>query len=83
MKPGGVLASIVAPPDEALAKSKGVAAQFVGVRPDGDQLRALTPLVERGALRPSIAKTYPLTEFAAALEASTSGRTRGKLILSP
>ncbi len=55
--------------------------RLVAVRSDGGDLAALGDLVTRGLLRPTIAQTFPLEDVAAALEASRSFATRGKLVL--
>lgn len=54
--------------------------------PDGSVARAMRdilPLIEDGRLRVPISGTYPLTELAAALEASKAGHVRGKLVVMP
>jgi NADPH:quinone reductase-like Zn-dependent oxidoreductase len=45
-------------------------------------LRALTALVERGAVTPVIERCYPLAEAADALRALDAGHARGKLVIS-
>lgn len=56
---------------------------WIWVRPDGAGLTELADLAEQGALTVEVAKTYPLEEAGAALDASRTGHTRGKLVLLP
>jgi NADPH:quinone reductase-like Zn-dependent oxidoreductase len=52
------------------------------VEPDRAGLEAIAGLVESGALRPHVSQTFPLEEAARAHEASETGRTQGKLVLT-
>lgn len=56
---------------------------WIWVRPDGAKLAELADLAERGALTVEVAKSFPLEEVGAAFDASRSGRTRGKLVITP
>ena len=82
LKRGGRLISIVSPPDPALCERHGVRPDYVFVSPSGDQLRTLGGLVEKGHLRPHVAKIYPLADAAEALRESQAGHVRGKLVLN-
>jgi NADPH:quinone reductase-like Zn-dependent oxidoreductase len=53
------------------------------VEPDRAGLEAIAGLVAEGMLRPHVAHTFPLAEAARAHELSESGRTQGKLVLTP
>ncbi len=46
-------------------------------------LRALTALVESGAVKPVIERCYPLAEAAAAVRYLDAGHVRGKLVITP
>lgn len=74
---GGRVASIAAP-DEALA----MGGRYVFVRPDAEQLARLAGLAASGELSVDIAATYPLEQASEALEASRSGHTRGKIVIT-
>ncbi len=52
------------------------------VEPDRAGMEALADLAATGALRPTIAGTFPLEEAARAHEAGETGRTAGKLVLT-
>jgi NADPH2:quinone reductase len=82
LKPGGRLVSVISPPDPALCQAHGVRPDYVFVEPIGEQLRALSALVEKGQLKPHLSKIYPLAEAAAALRESAAGHVRGKLVLN-
>jgi NADPH:quinone reductase-like Zn-dependent oxidoreductase len=51
-------------------------------RPDGDDLRALTELIEAGRVAPVIDRTYPLAETPAALRYLETGHARGKVVIT-
>jgi NADPH:quinone reductase-like Zn-dependent oxidoreductase len=64
------------------ARRRGVDYQFLFMRAEGDQLAELASLIDAGAIRPVIDRTFPL---AATLEAIThveSGRSRGKVVVT-
>lgn len=60
---------------------RGVRAHFVVRRPDGEQLERIAELVDAGAIRPVVARTFRLDEVAEAHRALETGRTRGKLVI--
>ncbi len=62
---------------------EGHGGHWVWVRPDGAGLAELAALADRGALTVDVARTYPLAEIAAAFDASRTGHTRGKLVITP
>lgn len=69
---------------DALREAGGDRVHVTGilVEPDRAGLEALAGLVESGALRPRVSQTFPLEDAARAHEASETGRTRGKLVLT-
>lgn len=81
VKRGGVLVSIVEPPDETVAAKRGIKTGFVFVEPNGRQLRAIGRLLESGQIRAPDIEEMPLEEAAAALDKNRSGHVRGKLVL--
>ena len=86
LRDGGLLISVpsrsdVEPLRRAAAGRVRVAA--ILVEPDRTGMEAIAALVDAGALRPHIAKTFPLEEAAGAHELGESGRTGGgKLVLT-
>jgi len=55
--------------------------EYLFVRADGEQLRAITQLVESGAIKPLVDKTFPLEHVRDALAYSESGRATGKVVI--
>ena len=81
LRKGGVLASIVGPPDDGLARAHGVKAGAVFYRDDGGQLREIAAMVESGAIRAPAVEEMPLAEAASAHRKSEAGHVRGKIVL--
>lgn len=81
LKPGGILVSIVDPPEEKTAADRGVRSAFVFVQPNGQQLTAITRLIEEGRMKPMIHCVMPLTEARQAQVISQGGHARGKIVL--
>ncbi|MFB6810111.1 NADP-dependent oxidoreductase [Streptomyces sp. NPDC056387] len=59
----------------------GAGGQWMWVRPDAEALAELGRLVDGGQLTVTVAKTFPLSELAAAFELSRTGRTAGKIVV--
>lgn len=49
---------------------------------NGTDLAALTEVIERGAVRPALERTFPLEQAAAAVDHVSSGRARGKVVIA-
>ena len=64
------------------ARSLGVNYDFLLMAADGDQLRQISALVDAGALRPVVARTFSFDETPQALEALTTGGLRGKVVVT-
>ncbi|WP_439678489.1 NADP-dependent oxidoreductase [Embleya sp. MST-111070] len=77
LAPGGRHASTA---DNSVDQHGG---HWIWVRPDGAKLAELGELVDRGNLTVEVAATYPLEEVGAAWDASRTGHTRGKIVLTP
>lgn len=82
LKPGGRLVSIVTPPDPALAKKRGVKAEYVFVEPSAAQLATLGGMCDAGKLKPSVQHIFPLADAAEAQDLSRAGHVHGKLVLA-
>ncbi|WP_030295611.1 NADP-dependent oxidoreductase [Streptomyces katrae] len=59
----------------------GAGGQWMWVRPDAEGLAELARLAGSGQLTVTVAKTFPLSELAAAFDFSQTGRAAGKIIL--
>jgi NADPH:quinone reductase-like Zn-dependent oxidoreductase len=84
VREGGVLVSIVGPPDEAAC----AAAKIRCARPDrttgasnADQLARVNELADTGKFKVEVDGVYPMADAAKAWEKSREGHTRGKLII--
>ncbi|MFE6336093.1 NADP-dependent oxidoreductase [Streptomyces sp. NPDC057798] len=84
LRPGGLLVSILPVGSDELyqeAERLGVRALRMLVDASHSGMRAVADLVERGALRATIAGTFPLADAAEAHRLGDTGRTTGKLVL--
>jgi len=84
VREGGVLVSIVGPPDEAAC----AAAKIRCLRPDratgasvAEQLERVKELADAGQFKVVVDGVYPMADAAKAWEKSREGHTRGKLII--
>ncbi len=62
------------------ARKLGVRYQFLFMRASGEQLAAISSLVDRGVIRPVVARTYPFERLPEALSAVAAGVSRGKVV---
>lgn len=81
LRPGGVLVSVVAPPDQRLAKEHAARGAFFVVEPDRAQLDTIAGLVDAGVVTPVVGSVWPLAEARAAYAALEGGHRRGKVVL--
>ncbi len=81
LRPGGLLVSVVHPPDPAQASAHGVQGVFFIVAADAAQLRAIAQMIDNHELRPLVAATFPLAEARAAFAFAAHGGQRGKTVL--
>lgn len=82
LRSGGVLVSIVSPPDEDLSKAHSVTATFFPHGSDAERLSKVAKQVDAGA-ELLIDRTLPLAAIRDAFERQASGRARGKILLIP
>ncbi|MGW0906400.1 NADP-dependent oxidoreductase [Streptomyces sp. NPDC002853] len=76
LAPDGRLASIA---DGAVI---GLGGHYCFVRPDADDLRRLTQLVEQDVVTVHVSETFPLERAADAYRLNAEGRTRGKIVVT-
>ncbi|MFG2309191.1 NADP-dependent oxidoreductase [Streptomyces sp. NPDC048566] len=84
LRPGGVVVSIIpVGSDDFYQEAERLGVRAVRMLVDADQagMRAVAGLVEEGALRATVAQTFPLGEAAKAHALGETGRTTGKLVL--
>ncbi|MDQ6861439.1 MAG: NADP-dependent oxidoreductase [Verrucomicrobiota bacterium] len=81
VKKGGMIVSLVEPPDKAQLEARGIRGMAMMATPDTNLLDELAKLIETKKLKPVVTKVYPLAEAAKAQEAIETGHTRGKIVL--
>lgn len=64
------------------AKRHGVSYSFVLMRADGEQLGKITSLIESGAIRPVVDRTFPFLATNEAMDYLATGRAKGKVVIS-
>ena len=80
---GGVLVSLVQPPDPAQAHTTGAAGRFVFTRPRGAVLAEIGALLESGRLVPlEVAQCRPLADIASVHAEGEAGKNPGKTVLA-
>ena len=86
LRPGGTLVSLIPRrhgPTAAAAAAVGVDYTLLVVEPDAEGLKALARMVDSGELRPHVSAVLPLSDARAAHELGETGRTTGKIVLTP
>ncbi|MFJ4132281.1 NADP-dependent oxidoreductase [Pseudomonas cyclaminis] len=63
------------------ARQCGVSYSFVFMRANGEQLREITALVESGAIKPVVDRTFAFESTAEALAYVETGRAKGKVVV--
>jgi NADPH:quinone reductase-like Zn-dependent oxidoreductase len=84
LRPGGLLLAVADGADDevnAEARRRGVRVQEPLVEPDGHALEEIAKLIGSGALKVTVAETFPLERARAAHERIERGGVRGKLVL--
>ncbi|MDL2406123.1 NADP-dependent oxidoreductase [Rhizobium calliandrae] len=82
LRPGGMLVSIVSPPDEILAVAHGVSGAFVFHQTDATRLGSISGLCDAGSLRVVRDQVFDFADMQAALQRVASQRSRGKVLLA-
>ena len=86
VKEGGAIISIPTPQfsDEVLnlARERNVSVSNLMVHSNGNDMNTLKNLLESGALKPHVSKTFSFSEMAEAHEQLESGRTVGKVVVT-
>jgi NADPH:quinone reductase-like Zn-dependent oxidoreductase len=82
---GGSIISIPTTLNEAVsekAKANGINGYFFLVHSDGEDMKQIASLMEKGLLRPSISQVFPFSEMKQAHLQQERGRTVGKLVVN-
>lgn len=64
------------------SKAAGVDYSFLFMRADGEQLGRITKLIEDGAIRPVLDRTYPFEKLNEAFAYIETGRAKGKVVVT-
>lgn len=81
LRKGGTLVSLLGQPPADLAKTHGVQAKWMLVKPHAPQLTALANLIDEARLKPAVEAVWPLQDAAKGHAKGQEGHTRGKLVL--
>ncbi len=81
LKKGGIIVSMLMPPDTKLMKQYGVTAILLMTQVTTKFLDALTKLVEDGVVKVHIEKTYPLSQIKEAFKAKETEEVHGKIAI--
>jgi len=82
LRPGGTLVATPYPPDEEVAKARGVRASFVFYQSDGTLLQNVVGKIDADRTTVLVDRTFPFTSFSDAFTYQASGRARGKILVS-
>src|SRR5712664_3813416 len=63
------------------AKRHRVSYSFLFMKADGDQLRAITPLIDSGIIRPVVDRVFPFESTKEAMAYVENGRSKGRVIV--
>lgn len=63
------------------AKNMNISFKFLFMRAEGDQLQAITELIEKGVIKPVVDKVFPFEQCNEALAYVETGRSKGKVVI--
>lgn len=81
VKKGGIIVSIVGPPNQAELDKRGIRGAGLGVDPNSKELAEIGKLIDDKKIKVIVSQTFPLTEAVKAQEQVATGHTRGKIVL--
>jgi NADPH:quinone reductase-like Zn-dependent oxidoreductase len=77
----GIIATLVAEPDQAELDKHGIRGAAISVKPNASELAEITKLIEEKKIKPVVSQVLPLTEAVKAQEQAATHHTRGKIVL--
>ena len=86
LKNGGRLISLLAPVDgefQEKAKARDIYAHQLGVESNGEDMKTIADLLGSGAVRSHVSKTFAFDDMPLAHEQIQTGKTRGKIVVTP
>jgi NADPH:quinone reductase-like Zn-dependent oxidoreductase len=81
VKKGGIVMSLVARPDPAEIRKRGIRGAGISVHPDAEDLTEIAHLIDAGKIKPIVTQVLPLSEAIAAQRQAATHHTRGKVVL--
>lgn len=80
VKKGGIIVSLLGPPDQAELEKHGIRGAALGVEPNSKELAEIGKLIDDKKIKVIVSQTFPLAEAAKAQEQAATGHTRGKIV---
>ncbi len=81
VKKGGIVTSLRGRPDQAELDKHGIRGAPIAVKPDANELKEITRLIDEKKIKPIVSQVLPLTEAVKADEQAETHHTRGKIVL--
>jgi NADPH:quinone reductase-like Zn-dependent oxidoreductase len=81
VRAGGSVVSVAEEPSQERAAERGITGHYFVVEPSREQLIELAKLADRGDLRPTIDRVYPVADARKAFERSVGAHASGKIVL--
>jgi NADPH:quinone reductase-like Zn-dependent oxidoreductase len=81
VRKGGIIATLVAEPDQAELDKHGIRGAAISVKPNASELAEISKLIEEKKIKPVVSQVLPLTEAVKAQEQAATHHTRGKIVL--
>src|SRR6059036_3189445 len=81
VKQGGIVMSLVALPDRAELKKRGIHGAAISVHPDAEDLTEIAQLIDSGKLKPVVTQVLSLNDAIRAQQQAATHHTRGKVVL--
>jgi NADPH:quinone reductase-like Zn-dependent oxidoreductase len=81
IKKGGIIVSLIGPPNQAELDKHGIRGAALGVEPDSSELAEIGKLIDEKKIKVIVSQILPLAEAAKAQEQAATGHTRGKIVL--
>jgi len=81
VKKGGMIVSIVDKPAQAELDARGIRGVTLRAAPQAKVLEDLAALIDAKKVTPVVSQTFPLADFAKALDQIATRHTRGKVVL--
>lgn len=81
VKKGGIIATLVARPDQAELDKHGIRGASIWGKPDAGELAEITKLIEEKKIKPIVSEVLPLSDAVKASQQAATHHTRGKIVL--